>query len=179
MNDSVVVDGRRLMMLGVALLVLGAIALLAPVFAGSAVVIIIGVVLLVAGIGQFVQGMRAESWRSKVMPLILGVITGLCGILVIGHPLLGLGFLTLLLVAFFVVEGVWKVVSSFSYRPASGWVWMLVSGVVSLLLGLLIWNQWPVSGMWAVGVLVGVDLLSTGMSMVVLASALRRVAQRA
>jgi uncharacterized membrane protein HdeD (DUF308 family) len=90
---------------------------------------------------------------------------------------LGLGFLTLLLAAFFVVEGIWKIVSSFSYRSASGWVWVLVSGVLSLLLGLLIWNQWPVSGMWAVGVLVGVDLLSTGISMVVLASALRRIEQ--
>jgi uncharacterized membrane protein HdeD (DUF308 family) len=150
MNDSVVVNARPLMMLGVALLVLGTIALLGPVFAGSAVVITIGLVLLVAGIGQFIQGMRAESWRDKVMPLILGVITGLCGILVIGHPLLGLSFLTLLLLAFFVVEGAWK-----------------------------IWNQWPVSGMWAVGVLVGVDLLSTGVSMIVLASTLRRVAQGA
>ena len=179
MNDSVVVNARPLMMLGVALLVLGAIALLGPVFVGSAVVITIGIVLLVAGIGLFVQGMRAESWRDKVMPLILGVITGLCGILVIGHPLLGLSFLTLLLLAFFVVEGAWKIVSAFSYRSASGWVWMLGSGVVSLLLGLLIWNQWPVSGMWAVGVLVGVDLLSTGVSMIVLASTLRRVAQGA
>jgi uncharacterized membrane protein HdeD (DUF308 family) len=177
MNDLAAVDGKRLMMLGVTLLVLGAIALLAPVFTGGAVVITIGIVLLLAGTGQFIQGMRAESWRDKMMPVILGVITALCGILVIGHPLLGLGFLTLLLLAFFVVEGVWKIVSSFSYRPASGWVWMLVSGVVSLLLGLLIWNQWPVSGMWAVGVLVGVDLLSTGVSMIVLASALRRITQ--
>jgi len=85
-----------------------------------------------------------------------------------------LSFLTLLLVVFFVVEGTGKMVSAFSYRPSSGWVWMFVSGVLSLLLALIIWNQWPVSGMWAVGVLVGVDLLSTGASMVVLALALRR-----
>ena len=177
MKDTEVVNRNRLMMFGIALLVLGAFAVLTPVFAGSAVVIIIGIVLLVTGIGQFIQGLRADSWSDKMMPLILGAVTGLCGILIIGHPLLGLGFLTLLLVAFFVVEGIWKIVSSFSYRPASGWVWVLGSGVLSLLLGLLIWKQWPVSGMWAVGVLVGVDLLSTGTSMVVLASVLRRIAQ--
>ena len=174
MTDTAAVDGKRLMILGVALLVLGAIALFAPVFAGSAVVITIGVVLLVAGTGQFIHGMQAKSWHDKLMPLIMGVITGLCGILVIGHPLLGLSFLTLALVVFFVVEGAWKMVSAYSYRSSSGWVWMLVSGVVSFLLGLLIWYQWPVSGMWAVGVLVGVDLLSTGASMVVLALALRK-----
>ncbi len=179
MNDSVAVDPKRLMMLGITLLVLGAIALLAPLFAGSAVVITIGVVLLVAGIGQFMQGVRAESWRDKMLSLFLGVVTGLCGIFVIGHPLLGLGFLTVLLVAYFVVEGVWKIIAAFNYRPASAWVWMLISGVLSLLLGLLIWNQWPVSGMWAVGVLVGVDLISTGLSMVMLGSALRRVPQAA
>ncbi len=177
MNDIEVIDGKRLMMIGIALIVLGAVAVLAPVFAGSAVVITIGIVLLVAGIGQFIQGMQAQSRGDKIMPLVLGAITGLCGILVIGHPLLGLEFLTLLLAVFFVVEGIWKIVSSFSYRPASGWLWVLVSGVLSLVLGLLIWNQWPVSGMWVVGVLVGIDLLSTGISMVVLASALRRIAR--
>ena len=112
-----------------------------------------------------------------LMPLILGAITGLAGLAVIGHPLLGLGFLTLLLVTFFVIEGIWKIVASFSYRPGSGWIWMLLSGVLSLVLGLMIWSQWPVSGMWAVGVLVGVDLLATGLSVLLLALELRRTAQ--
>ncbi|NIO42670.1 MAG: HdeD family acid-resistance protein, partial [Burkholderiales bacterium] len=81
---------------------------------------------------------------------------------VIGHPLLGLTFLTLLLVVYFLIEGIWKVIASFRYRPATGWLWLLISGVISLVLGWLIWMQWPISGMWAVGVLVGVNLLSTG-----------------
>lgn len=170
MKKAAAMSGNNLMLFGVALIVLGAIAVLAPVFAGSAVVIIIGIVLLVSGIGQFIHGVKAESWRARMMPLILGVITFLCGILVIGHPLLGLEFLTLLLAVFFVVEGFWKIVSSFSYRSSSGWIWVLVSGAVSLFLGLLIWSQWPLSGMWAVGLLVGIDLLLTGISMVVLAS---------
>ena len=170
MKDDAVVSGNNLMLFGVALIVFGAIAVLAPVFAGGAVVIIIGIVLLVSGIGQFIHGLKAESWGDKMMPLVLGVITGLCGILVIGHPLLGLEFLTLLLAVFFIVEGFWKIVSSFSYRAAPGWVWMLVSGGLSLLLGLLIWSQWPLSGIWAVGLLVGIDLLVTGISMVMLAS---------
>jgi uncharacterized membrane protein HdeD (DUF308 family) len=106
------------------------------------------------------------------MGLILGVITALAGIAVIGHPLFGLAFLTLLLVGYFVVEGVWKIVVSFRYKPATGWNWLLASGVLSLLLGLLIWSQWPVSGMWAVGVLVGVNLFGTGLALVTLASTL-------
>jgi uncharacterized membrane protein HdeD (DUF308 family) len=73
-----------------------------------------------------------------------------------------------------VAEGVWKIVVSFRYKPAIGWKWLLASGVLSLVLGLLIWSQCPVSGIWAVGVLVGVNLLGTGLALVTLASALRK-----
>jgi len=176
MADDARPDGKRLMLLGIALIVLGVISILAPAMAGGAVVIVIGLVMLIAGVAQIVQAMRAESMRHKIMPLILGGITTLAGVGVLAHPVLGMGVLTLLLLIFFVVEGLWKIIASFSYRPAEGWVWLLLGGLLSLVLGVLIWNQWPVSGMWAVGVLVGVDLLSTGLAMVVLATTLKRLA---
>ena len=81
--------------------------------------------------------------------------------------------LTLVLAIFFVVEGIWKIVASFSFRPAPGWLAMLFSGLLGFLLGFLIWKQWPSSAMWAVGLLVGVDLLVTGLSMVALAITVR------
>jgi uncharacterized membrane protein HdeD (DUF308 family) len=107
--------------------------------------------------------------------MVLGVITAIAGLGVLGHPLFGLTFLTLLLVIFFIVEGFWKIIASFSYRPATGWWGILASGIVTLVLGVLIWRQWPVSGLWAVGVLVGVDLLMTGISLVTLASTVRHL----
>lgn len=158
--------------LGIALIALGALAVLTPAVAGSAVVMVIGFILLIAGIVAVVRGLKAGASAEKVTGLILGIVTALAGIAVIGHPLFGLAFLTLLLVGYFVAEGVWKIVVSFRYRPARGWKWLLVSGVLSLILGLLIWNQWPMSGLWAVGVLVGVNLLGTGLALVMLASAL-------
>ena len=72
------------------------------------------------------------------------------------------------------MEGAWKIVVSFRYKPATGWKWLLASGLLSLILGLLIWNQWPVSGMWAVGALVGVNLLGTGLALAALASTLNK-----
>lgn len=84
----------------------------------------------------------------------MGAITGLAGIAVLSHPLYGLAALSLVLSLFFVIEGVWNIISCFSYRPASGWMAVLLSGVLGLVLGLMIWNQWPLSGLWAVGVLV-------------------------
>jgi uncharacterized membrane protein HdeD (DUF308 family) len=160
--------------LGIVLIALGVGAVLAPVVAGSALVIVIGFILLFAGTVPIVRELKAESSKERTIGLTLGIITALAGIAVIGHPLFGLAFLTLLLVGYFVAEGVWKIVVSFRYKPATGWKWLLASGVLSLILGLMIWNQWPVSGMWAVGLLVGVNLLGTGLSLVTLASTLRR-----
>jgi uncharacterized membrane protein HdeD (DUF308 family) len=163
-----------LLWLGIALIALGLAAVVAPVVAGSALVIVIGFILLIAGTVPIVRELKAEASKERTIGLILGIITALAGIAVIGHPLFGLKFLTVLLVGYFVVEGVWKIVVSFRYKPATGWKWLLASGVLSLVLGLLIWNQWPVSGMWAVGVLVGVNLLGTGLALVTLASTLNK-----
>jgi len=166
---------KHLMLTGIVLMVLGVIAIGTPAVAGTAVILVIGVVLLASGLVQFVQGLRAESWSNRLLSLILGLVTALCGLGVLGHPLLGLSFLTLLLAAFFVVEGIWKIVASFGFRPATGWLFMLTSGVLGLVLGVVIWRQWPLSGLWAVGILVGVDLLVTGVSMVALAITVGRL----
>jgi uncharacterized membrane protein HdeD (DUF308 family) len=165
---------EHLYWLGIVLIALGVAAILTPVVAGSALVIVIGFILLLAGIVPIVRELKAEASMEKAIGLILGIITALTGIAVIGHPLFGLAFLTLLLVGYFVAEGVWKIVVSFRYKPATGWKWLLASGALSLILGLLIWRQWPVSGLWAVGVLVGVNLLGTGLALVTLASTLNK-----
>jgi uncharacterized membrane protein HdeD (DUF308 family) len=90
------------------------------------------------------------------------------------HPFYGLAALSLVLAIFFGIEGIWKIVSSFSYRSVPGWVALLMSGALDLILGILIWRQWPVSGLWAVGILVGVNLFSTGMAFVALAMTWKR-----
>jgi uncharacterized membrane protein HdeD (DUF308 family) len=160
--------------LGVALIVLGVVAALAPAVAGVAVVNVIGFILLIAGMVPIVREWKAEASKERATGLTMGIITALAGIAVIGHPLFGLGILTLLLAGYFVAEGVWKIVVSFRFKPAAGWTWLLGSGAMSLVLGVLIWRQWPVSGIWAVGVLVGVNLLGTGLALVTLASTLSR-----
>ena len=164
--------------LGVGLMALGVLAILSPLVAGEAVVTIIGVILFAAGIGQLYQGFSSKSGWDRLLTLILGVMTMLCALFVFANPLAGLAFLTLLLVVFFVADGLWKIVASFNYRHAPGWLWLAGSGVLSLVLGLLIWSQWPVSGLWAVGVLLGVNLLSTGAALVALAGSLKHDVNR-
>jgi uncharacterized membrane protein HdeD (DUF308 family) len=169
-------QAKHLMLTGIVLIVFGVIAIATPAVAGTAVVMVIGTVLLITGVVQFVQGLRAESWSSRLLPLIQGAIAAICGLGLLGEPWIGMKLIALLLAIFFVMEGIWKIIASFSYRPASGWLLILASGVIALVLGLLIWRQWPVSGLWAVGILVGVDLLMTGVSMVALAASVRRIA---
>lgn len=157
-----------MMLTGIFLMVLGLLAMMTPTFTGSTVVVLVGLVLLIAGISQLIHGVKAKGFKEKALPLILGSLMALAGLLVIGHPLMGLSFLTLVLMTFFLVEGIWKIALSFSYRSSSAWVWMLFGGILSLFLGLLIYAQWPLSGMLAVGILVGIDLLVTGLSLVIL-----------
>jgi len=168
-------DTTSLTLLGVLLVIFGVLAIATPAVAGTAVVMVIGAMLLVAGVAQIVSGMRSEGWSSKLPPLILGVLTSLCGLGLLGEPWIGMKYIALLLAIFFAMEGIWKIIASFSYRPASGWLALLASGIIAIVLGILIWQEWPVSGLWAVGVLVGVDLLMTGISMVTVAATVRRL----
>ena len=74
---------------------------------------------------------------------------------------------------YFFIEGIWKVIAAFKFRPDPAWIWFLIGGLVSLILCSMIWNQWPLSGIMAVGILVGVDLLMTGISLVMLGSVVK------
>jgi len=174
MREKQLPTGNFLLGIGFTLIILGIAAIVLPVVAGTTVVFLIGGLLLLTGIVQLTTGLREELFRNKVPGIILGSITGLAGAAVLAHPLYGLEALTLVLAIFFVIEGTWKIIASFSYRPAAGWFSLFGSGVLSYALGWMIWMNWPLSGMWAIGVLVGVNLLATGCSLAFLAISLKR-----
>jgi membrane protein HdeD len=166
---------NRLMWTGLALMFFGAVAIAAPAIAGKAVMIVIGAVLLVSGVVEVVHALREESLSSKLITLVLGVITAMAGLAVLAHPVVGMTVLALVLAIFFLIEGVAKMIASFSYRPASGWMALFLSGLAGFLLGFMIWRQWPLSGLWAVGILLGVDLLMTGASLLALGMTIRQL----
>ncbi|WP_417397865.1 HdeD family acid-resistance protein [Gimesia chilikensis] len=153
---------KNFKMTGIILCVLGVISLITPAVAGTAVVLVIGSLLMFGGFLYLFQTSQAGDTSGKMMHIILGILMILGGFGIISHPLFGLSFLTLMMAMFFLFEGTWKVLMSFSLKPAAGWGQVLFSGIISLLLGGLIWAEWPLSGLWAVGTLLGVDLLLTG-----------------
>jgi uncharacterized membrane protein HdeD (DUF308 family) len=162
--------GPPLIFLGVLRVILGFLAIMAPLIAGLAIEIIVGVLVLLGGIGAVVNAFRVRPWETGLFVGLAGALAIVCGILLLLHPLAGLSFLTMLLAVYFILEGATALALAFrlSSAGARGALWAGLSGVLSLLLGILIWAQWPLSGVWAVGTLVGINLLFTGWTAIAL-----------
>mgnify|MGYP000043473018 CR=1 FL=1 len=149
---------------GVLLAVLGLLALFTPFITGIALSILLGAALVVGALVHVAAAFSAGSALGVVWQVVLGVFYGLVGISILANPLLGLTTLTILVIAFFAVEGIVQLV--WAVTGAGSPLWLGASGVVSLLLAGMLLVGFPASALWAVGVLFGVDLLVTGVSMV-------------
>jgi uncharacterized membrane protein HdeD (DUF308 family) len=163
-----------LLALGILMIILGVIAMAAPVVATIAVQIMLGWLLVISGIAEGIHAFMAKGWRGFLLELLSAVLYLGVGILLLVAPLQGALALTMVLAAFLLVEGIFKIITAFRVRDHRGWGWLLASGIVSVVLGVLIWAQWPASGLWVIGLLVGIQLLFTGWSLVMLALAARR-----
>ncbi len=152
--------------LGAIMVVLGVFAIAAPLITGVALSLLLGIVLIAGAILHAISAFRVRDTGRIVLNLLLALVYLLAGVVLVAYPLGGLVALTLFLAAFFLVEGVLKIVGALEVRPYSHWGWNLFSGIVSLLLAVVIWTGWPASVTWAVGLLVGVDLLVTGWTMI-------------
>jgi uncharacterized membrane protein HdeD (DUF308 family) len=177
-HDAIQASSGLTITLGVALIVLGVLSVLAPVFAGMGVAILVGVLMIAAGVARSIFAFRARTWVRGVFGFLLGAFVALGGILLLARPWLGLVSLTLVLAAYFFVEGVFEIVYALKHRAFRGWGWLFAGGVVTFLLGFLIWIQWPFSGVWAIGILVGLHLVFGGTALIGLGTAGRKVAGR-
>lgn len=135
-------------------------------------VVTLGVVLLVAAGGQIAAAILARDWGGFVLFLLLGVFYAVTGVLTLRHPLLAAEGLTLMLAAAYMVGGGVRIITACVERVPA-WGWVLLNGVVTLLLGVLIWQEWPVSGLWVLGLFVGIDLIVNGAAWAALALAVR------
>jgi uncharacterized membrane protein HdeD (DUF308 family) len=159
---------------GAALILVGVLAIGYPIAATVTTVEVFGVLLLVGGAVEIAGGMWARRWGGFFLHLLCGLLSLFVGAVLIDRPLIGAEVYTVLLAVFFVACGLFRVFSSASQR-FSGWGWNLLSGAVTFLLGLMIWRQLPVSGLWVIGTFVGIDLIFIGWSWVMLGLAARSI----
>ena len=169
-------DSTAVMILGVITIVLGVLSMMAPLMAGIAVALSVGFLLILAGIMRTIFAFKCKSWGKGILVFLLGLLTLLVGFYMVSRPGAALVTLTLFLAAYFVVDGIFEIIEAFDLKPIKGWGWMLFGGIVSILLGIMIWRQWPVSGAWAVGILFGIKLVFAGWAMVGIGTAGRSAA---
>lgn len=169
--------GTWLIAIAVAFILLGIFAILEPVVAGLAVAFLVGWVLIFGGVAHLIAAFSGRGSRV-IWAVILGILYFAGGIYFLTHPLLGLGGLTLLLASIVLAEAAIELIAYFRAPKEARPTWMLVNAVVTLLLGGLIWLHWPSSSEWAIGTLVGVNLLMTGISRLMVGTTARRVASR-
>jgi uncharacterized membrane protein HdeD (DUF308 family) len=165
---------------GIVMMVLGFLAVAEPNVATIAVGIFVGWLFFIGGI------FRAVSvWQSRGMPgfawsLLTALLAIVLGLILIFRPLAGVLTLTMVLIAFFILEGITAIVLAVQHREhLRSWGWVLFSGIVDLLLAFLIWDGWPSSADWAIGLLVGINMLFFGLSLVMTALAARLMGNQA
>ena len=162
-----------LMALAILLIVLGTAAIIFPVAASFAIATLLGIILVIGGIAHAVHGIMARQWSGFIWQMLTALIYMAAGILLLVYPLTGVVTLTLLLGIFLLIAGSVRIMMSALYRPLRLWGWMLASGVLALVLGVLILVQWPSSSDWVIGLIVGIDLLFSGWSVLALSLAAR------
>lgn len=162
------------MALGILLILLGTAAVIAPFAFSFAIKIMIGWLLLIGGIFQIIHAFQARQWKGALLYTLAALLYLVAGIYLLAFPLRGLLTLTFLLALFFMAEGFLKIIWSIQIRSQKQWGWLLFSGLISLALGILIYQDLPSSAAWAIGLLVGINLIFLGWSMVMMAAALKK-----
>lgn len=162
--------------LGVAMVVFGTAAISWACIATITVAAtwLFGFLLLAGGIGEIINAFRSGRWSGGIVHLLIGILYVVVGLMVVEQPEESAVQLTLIIAFFLIIGGIFRIVLALSER-FTGWEWVLLNGAVTLLLGLLIYKQWPASGLWVIGLFVGIEMIFNGWAWIMLALGLKRL----
>jgi uncharacterized membrane protein HdeD (DUF308 family) len=163
---------------GIALIIIGTIALGSALLMTIASVFFFGWLLIVGGVMEIVHAFWHKRWAGFFLDLLTGILYVVAGWMIMSNPKESALLLTLVIAMFLVFEGVFRIVAALAVRYPH-WGWLLLNGVISLLLGVMIWRQWPYSGLWVIGLFVGIEMLLNGWSLVMLSLAGRNLPEEA
>jgi uncharacterized membrane protein HdeD (DUF308 family) len=148
--------------LGVVYIVAGLVALGSVVIATVATVFVVGIMMLIAGVAEVINAFQVKTWGKFLLWLLLGGLYIVAGFAAFDNPLLAAALLTLLLGVSLIASGIMRVVLAFSMKEGMPWIGVCLSGVITLLLGLVILAHWPVSSIYILGLFLGIDLVFAG-----------------
>ena len=157
--------------LGLLLIVAGAVAIAFPLLGSLAVEVWAAIAFVIAGVAQTVHAFAARSWGGFLLGLLVGLLYLAAGVMLWLNPIRGVIALTAFLAAVLIVDGAFRGALAVRIRPVSGWGWVLVGGILSVILGIMIWLQLPSSALWVLGLLLGINLVFSGLTFLMLSSA--------
>jgi uncharacterized membrane protein HdeD (DUF308 family) len=179
MANSLTADVRTATMWSIVLSALmmatGVLAIGIPMIAGVAVTAVVGWLLLFSGLFHLAFAWRAGRPDAVVWQILLGLVYGAIGFYVIATPVAGLESLTLAIALYLFIEGVLEFVLWSRLRSIPGSGWLMVDGIITLGLAVMIWSTWPSSAVWVVGTLIGISMLFSGITRLMLSIAARRI----
>lgn len=167
---------KKLFWAGLAMVVLGIAAVAFPIISTMTVTLIVGWLLLFFGLITFINSFSIQGTGPFFGALLLGLLSLAAGFYLLFHPLVGGAALTLMVGVIFMFQGASEIVFAFEMRPLKSWVGMLFSGIASIVLAVLIMAGWPAISVVAVGILLGVDFISTGFGLIAVSRALKPAA---
>lgn len=160
--------------MGSALVLLGIIALIDSVAVTVVSMVIFGWLLLLGGVIEGVQAFRHRRGSHFFLHLLNAALAIVVGLMLLRNPLASSLVMTLLMAVYFLVAGIFRIFTALTVQ-ITGSGWMLVDGIITLILGILVWAQWPMAGLWIIGLFIGINLITYGWSQMMLAFALRRL----
>ena len=160
--------------LGAVYIVAGIIALGSVVLATVATVFVVGIMMVIAGVAEVINAFQIKTWGRFLLWLLLGALYIVAGLITFENPLLAAAILTLFLGIALIASGIMRIVLAFSMQAVMPWIWVLLSGVITLLLGLVIVAHWPVSSLYILGLFLGIDLVLAGASWIGIGLGLKR-----
>jgi len=183
MNTKIAIGeelGRKwgwLLALGILMVILGTTGLGATFALTLATVTFFGILVLIGGGVQLVDALHHKGWQL-LGKLLVALLYFFVGATMLMNPLLASTTLTLLIAWALLFIGLMRVIAAFQMRGMPGWVWTLIGGIAAIVLGVMIMNRWPVSGLWVIGMFVAIELIFNGWGMIMAALAVRNLAAR-
>ena len=161
---------------GIFAIILGVISIIAPLIAGIVFTVFLGFIFLLYGIFHIIYAFYTRKVGAGwfVLQVLLGILYLIAGSVILKSPWEGLTILTLIVGILIFIDGVIQVINAFDMKPLYGWGWGVFSGILGVILGILIWSNWPVSSIWTIGTLVGVNLITNGVAVFKISSAMRK-----